>query len=291
MPNTLPLNQINPESMVLQQIKQGQQAFKQKYSIMFQELNRRAPQLGQAKYNALAQQVMQKAQMEAIKFRQEATAALRPFQAVNQLRNNGMIDPEKATEAKWRMALPASAANAMFPEQPDNDPMKRLRDLDMLQNRLNNQLNDFYYQPSDKKATIRGEGILKWLLGKKVPAGGDFMVRDYGNDKPDPETGFTIPAWRKANEADLEQFKLMADLKKRIVGEQNQIMSNPDTIVRMRGSMPTPGMATKVREEAIPNRPSEPKTITKDIAMSILKEADGDVGRAREIAKSRGYKL
>lgn len=107
---------LSPERMVLDQINQGRAALKNRYRIIFSEINRRGPMLGQERYNAMIAQQIQRARLEVAEFERNAQATLAPYQQIDMLEAQGMIDPDRAREAKWRMLLPKDTEQAVFPK-------------------------------------------------------------------------------------------------------------------------------------------------------------------------------
>ena len=306
----LPFTQLGdqtPESVVDNNYQQGLAAIHDRYEMQWNEVNRRAPQLGQRRQMEMLEEIRAKSMNEISRYQQEAQLQANQIMVLDKLAEQGGFD---ATKAKWRIAVGPDVAETMFPrEKAEQTPLARFNELQGLERELAADAARFIVKP--------GERIPEWFTRaskeKRTPE--KILVADPGfnpvYDKK--EQVWVSGGHREATPEEIEHRNItQIRLKEVRRALTEQLSSQPDIVTRVQSTMlrtkrdpAHDSLTTKVKDAAglLPEpqkkpRQSQPErqvvespTLTTELAKQFLSQAGGDKDKARKLAQQAGYKF
>lgn len=187
-----PAGGMAPESVINKQIQTGRQQIQDKFTLQWDEINRSARFVGQAKTQRMQRELHTKAKQEMLQFNQQAQQQMAQLQNITKMGEQGMItNPD---EIKARMVYGADVARSMFPrEEKEKPPMQQFADLDTYSHRISDELDRFRVKkPSMLRklksisplataiSALRGPGKLKIQIWD--PDKGDYVDTDKPED-------------------------------------------------------------------------------------------------------------
>lgn len=104
-----------PEAWLNEQFDAGRQQIQERFTLQWNEINRRASSLGPERHQQMLTELHGKGKAEMLRFNQEAQRNLAQLKQIDQLATQGAIsNPE---EVKWRIVLGPEIESAMFPSR------------------------------------------------------------------------------------------------------------------------------------------------------------------------------
>ncbi len=264
---------MSPESMLESRYLSGQKFLQQKLQAEWENTEREATR---GVYDARKRQTIfgtlhDKARVGATKFNQDYQMQTNNLRELDQLVKSGGITRENADEAKWRIVLGPEAEKGMFPKQErEKTSMQRFSELDKYRIRLDERLRTYNWTAKRGKSKLE---IWDPDKGKK----GGWTTKGITSDQLEEAMTLTL----ERNRVKAEQTALL-----RPGQPSNSIMRTAATSPRMGGAIKDQARALLDEREG-----QEQQELDDDTATQILQEAGGDKEQARQIARSRGYRL
>ena len=224
------LNQSTPESIVDDYLQRGLQDIQDKYTLQWNEVNKRGDTLGGRKQMEMLSNIDMKAKQEIQAFRQSAQQQQDQLAQIDQLARQGGFNPY---EAKMRMVLGTEAEAAMFPKT-GRSVAAQFGELDVYENRLISDAGNFLTDPGGRRIK---EPLKFWFSEKKTrPL---LKVWDPNLDpKFDKEKNeWMSGGYRTANQEDIRRKLLIDEELKNIQRQKRELLGQPDIVTRVRGTM------------------------------------------------------
>ncbi len=302
----LPGSDNSPERMFEQRTKEGQQRIQQEFQFEWNNINEQARvnRMNRSKHQQLLNKLQVKSQRKAFEFNQKVQADAGSLKELDQLAKTGAIT--NATEAKWRIILGPEAEQAMFPKQErTKSPMQQFSELDVYRNRLESNIKEFRIMPAGEIKGWKPQrgGFIRSAIGavtgfeKMAPE--KLQIFDPSklayDAKGKVKESSVQGAWRRASLEETQQYGVLSGELKRVTAEQNSLI-NPKRTSNLMGTAATsPRMGGAIKDQAkayLDQREGQgQQELDDNTAMQILQEAGGDKEQARQIARSRGYRL
>ena len=217
-----------PELLLDGYYQRNMRQMDQKFQRQWDEVNKRAPQIGQRRQYEMLNEIAANEEAEMGKFHNMMTERMEQLKLADRLGKQGGFD---VTEAKWRMVLGPEMEAAMFPRQGAS-AIDQYSTLDVYKNRIRGDAEDFVVEEAGK--------IKRWWLPSFLESTRPTKayVRTYDESAKgavsfEGKKGFYTPATTQG----LQRMGAIRNELRGIDAIQQDLLGSPEIATRVRSAM------------------------------------------------------